>query len=133
MDRKVCFILDAGNWEGWGQTPVQSSTPPTPDNQWARAFRDRGRGLHTETAQSALTVALKLVIGGLTIIILSVLSTVDLQFQVWFVSIPWGQFSELWQFMSWLQSGHHVVNFFHLVDVSVSAKQLTGYDSEYYL
>ena len=88
MDRKVCFILDAGNWEGWGQTPVQSSTPPTPDNQWARAFRGRGRGLHTETAQSALTVALKLVIGGLTIIILIVFSTVDLQFQVWFVSIP---------------------------------------------
>ena len=29
--------------------------------------------------------------------------------------LPWGQFSELWQLMSWLQSGHHVVNFFHLV------------------
>ena len=37
------------------------------------------------------------------------------------------------QLMSWLQSGHHVVNFFHLVGVSVSTKQLKGYGSEYYL
>ena len=30
---------------------------------------------------------------------------------------------ELWQLMSWLQSGHHVVNFY-LVGVLVTAKQL---------
>ena len=35
--------------------------------------------------------------------------------------------------MSWLQSGHHVVNFFHLLGVSVSTKQLKGHGSEYYL
>ena len=35
--------------------------------------------------------------------------------------------------MSWLQSGHHVVNFSHLVGVSVSIKQFTDYGSEYYL
>ena len=35
--------------------------------------------------------------------------------------------------MSWLQSGHHVINFFHLVEVSVSIMQLTGYGLEYYL
>ena len=29
--------------------------------------------------------------------------------------------------MSWLQSGHRVVNFFHLVRVSVPAKQLKGH------
>ena len=45
---------------------------------------------------------------------------------------PWDQFSELWQLMSWIQSGHHVVNFFYLVGVSVSKRQLTGYESEYY-
>ena len=28
---------------------------------------------------------------------------------------PWGQFLGLWQLTSWLQSDHHVVNFFHLV------------------
>ena len=37
---------------------VQRLTPPT-DNQWAKDFIDRGRGLHAETAPSALTVILK--------------------------------------------------------------------------
>ena len=85
MEKKVCFILDAGNCGG-GRTPVQRLTPPT-DNQWARAFIGGGRGLHAETAQSALMVILKLVIGGLTSVILIVLGTVNLQFQGWFVSI----------------------------------------------
>ena len=31
--------------------------------------------------------------------------------------------------MSWLQSGHHVVNFFHLVGALISVKQLKGYGS----
>ena len=54
---------------GWGQggwTPVQRSIPPT-DNEWARAITGGGRGLHVEKVQSALTVILKLVIGGLII------------------------------------------------------------------
>ena len=50
-------------------------------NQWARAFIDGGRALHAETAQSALTVIFKLVIGDLTSVILIVLNTVNLQFQ----------------------------------------------------
>ena len=66
--------------------PVQRPTP-RPDNQGARAFIDRGRGLHVETAQSALTVILNLVISGLTSVILIVLGTVNLQFQVRFVPI----------------------------------------------
>ena len=36
----------------------------------------------------------------------------------------WGQFSELWQVMSWLQSGHHAVNVFHLVGFLISTTQL---------
>ena len=36
-------------------------------------------------------------------------------FRVALFPFPWGQFLELWQLMSWLQSGHHEVNFFHLV------------------
>jgi len=43
--------------------------------------------------------------------------------------LPGSQFSKLWQLLSWLHSGHHVVNFLHQVGVSVSAKQLPGYDS----
>ena len=43
----------------------------------------------------------------------------------------WGQFSELWQLVSWVQSGPHVVNF--SPGVLVAIRQLTGYGSEYYL
>ena len=82
-----CFILDAGN-RGMGRVdacPKADSTPtptPTPrDNQWATAFIDRGRGPHAETAQSALTVILKLVICALISVLLIVLSTVSLQVQ----------------------------------------------------
>ena len=85
MERKVCFILDAGNQWG-GQTPIQRLTPPT-DSQRARAFIGGGRGLHAEAAQSALTVILTLIIGGLISVILIVLGTVNLQFQGGFVSI----------------------------------------------
>ena len=35
--------------------------------------------------------------------------------------------------MSWLQSGPPVAYFFHRVEIPLSVKQLTGYDSEYYL
>ena len=53
----------------------------------ARAFIDRGRGLHAETSQSPLTVILKLVVGGLTGVIFIVFGTVKLQFPSWFISI----------------------------------------------
>ena len=86
VGREVCFISEAGSLAGEGQRPVQRPTPPT-DNQWARAFIDAGRGLHAETAQSALTVILTLVIGGLIGIILIVLITVHLQFHSQFVPI----------------------------------------------
>ena len=80
------FWRPAGQLGGAGRTPVQRPTPPT-DNQCARAFIGQGRGLHAETAQSALTVILTLVIGGLIRVILIVLGTVNLQFQGRFVSI----------------------------------------------
>ena len=58
-----------------------------PQQSGDRAFVDRGRALHAETAQLALTVIFGLVIGGLTSVILVVLGTVNLQFQGQFVSI----------------------------------------------
>ena len=94
---------------GGGWAPLQRLTPPPLTMNGQELFIDRRRGLYVETTESAVTVILKLVIGGLTSVILIVLSTVTLQFQGWFVSISRGQFSELWQLMSWLQSGHHVV------------------------
>ena len=65
----------------------RKADPPPTDSQEARAFVDCGRGLHAETAQSALTVNLKSVISGLTSVILGVLGTVNHQFQALFVSI----------------------------------------------
>ena len=61
--------------------------------------------------------------GGLTSIILMVLSTVNLQFQGPFIPISLKRFSELCQMeqlMSWLPSGHPAVSFYHLVVVLVS-------------
>ena len=68
--KKVRLILHAGDLRG-GKTAVQRlpPLPQLPDNQEARAFTDRGRGLHTEMTQSALTVILKLVIAGLTTLV----------------------------------------------------------------
>ena len=98
------------------------------DNEWTRTFIGRGRGLRVETSESVLTVILKLVIGGLTSVVLVVLSTVTLQFQSLFVSISRGQFLELWQLMSWAQSGGHAVNllplgFQYLLDSSQDMAQ----------
>ena len=66
---------------------VQRPTPPTPATSGARAFINRRRRPHAETEQSFLTVTFKLIIGGLTGIILVVLGTVNLQFQGLFVPI----------------------------------------------
>ena len=82
MERKVCFILDAGKRGGGhreGRCLFKGQLP-----YWqpgTRVFTDKGRELYAETAQSSLTVILKLVIHGLTIIILIVLDTINLQFQ----------------------------------------------------
>ena len=75
MERKVCFIPETSN-QGRRQTTVQRPATPTISGQellW--------EGLHTEAAQSALRVILKLVIDGLTNIILMVIGMVNLQFQ----------------------------------------------------
>ena len=46
-----------------------------------------GGGLHAEIAQSVLAVTFKLVMGGLTSVILIVLSIVNLQFHCQFVPV----------------------------------------------
>ena len=52
----------------------EAKSSPT-DNQWERAFTGCGKGLHAEITQLSLIVILKLVIRGLTSIILIVLSS----------------------------------------------------------
>ena len=108
VERKVCFISDAGKWSRGWQPSVQRPTPPS-DKQAVRAFIDKVGvgGQHAETAPSSLTVHFKLVISGLTGIILVVLNTV-VQSRVQLFPILCDQFSELWQLKSWVQPGHHV-------------------------
>ena len=60
-------------------------------------------------------------------------SVLIFSFSVSFFLFLWGHFSELWQILSWLHSGHLTVNFFLLMQASVSTKQLKRYGSEYYL
>ena len=71
-------LLYFGCWQPrkWaGQTPVQRLTP-SPDSQGARPFIGCGRGLHAEMAQATPTVILKLIMGGLTGVILIVLNII---------------------------------------------------------
>ena len=78
----------------------------------------RKEGAMCTSAQSALTVVLKLAMWWSVVVILIVLSTVNLCSRVGLFSYLCGQSLELWQLLSWLQSGYHVLNFFHLVGVS---------------
>ena len=79
------FWMPAVGVEGY--TPAQGRLPSQPNRQQVQRFRDRGRGLRGETARSALTVILNLVIGGWTSSILIVLGTVTLQSQGQFVPV----------------------------------------------
>ena len=62
-------------------------------------------------AQSALIVIFKLIISGLTSIILIVLDTVSLQFQGPFVPMSLRSILEIVAAHIWVQPGHHGVNF----------------------
>ena len=89
VERELCFTYDARKWGlgVGGRADTYPKANSTPDNQGARAFIDRGGRLHIETAQSALMLILKLVISGLTNVVLIVLSTVNHSFQGQSISI----------------------------------------------
>ena len=76
----------AGVLDGGGRR-LSKGWLPTDGQSVGKSFIDRGRGLHAETVQSALTIILKLAIGGLISVMLIVLGTVSLQFQGCIVSI----------------------------------------------
>ena len=78
-------LLSVGCWQRGGGRVQRADTCPA-DNQ-VYAFTERGRGLHAETAPSALRVILKLVIGGQSSAILIDLGAINLQFHGWFVPI----------------------------------------------
>ena len=115
---------------GVGKTTVQKLTASNRQSVGNRFYRQR-EGATCKNSIVSSDSHVELVFSGLPSVVLVVLGTVNLQFHSQFPFL-WGQFLELWQFMSWVQSTHHVVNFIHLVEVSVSTNQLTGYDSEYF-
>ena len=53
VEKKVCFISYAGNWQGQWQTSVQRPTFTPHDKQVVRVYRQSGRGLHAEIVQSS--------------------------------------------------------------------------------
>jgi len=119
VEREVYFRCQQLGVLG-GKTSVQRLTPPQLAISGARAFIDRNRGqLQAETAQLAPTVIFKLVICGLTSIIMVVSRTINLQFQGLFVPISLRPILRIlaayvWV-KSWVKSGNCAVNFFHLV------------------
>ena len=121
VERKVRFISDAGNW---GSAREQTSVQRQLATRGARDFIDWRRGLHVDPAQSALLVIFKFILDGLTSVISIVLGTVSLQFQGPFVPISLRSILELWQLVSWVQSGHHAVSFLPLGPVIKFLKQL---------
>ena len=76
-----------GGWGGGDWTSAQRLIPPHWQPVGQELFIDRSRRIQAETAQSSLKVIFKVVISGLTSVILVVLGTVNLQFQDPFVSI----------------------------------------------
>ena len=78
------------------------------------------RGPHAETAGFALKLIVQWSDHS------SWLFSIQLIFSAGGGLLPflWGHFSELWYLMSWLDSGPRIVNFFHLLKVSVSIWQL---------
>ena len=111
MERKVCFISDAGNWRGaGGWTSVQRLIPPA-DKQRVRAFIDRvGIGVTCRNSTVISDSHLQLVISGLTSIMLLVLGTVNLQFGGAFVPISLQSVLRIEAAQVQVQSGHHGVN-----------------------
>jgi len=64
---------------GWGL--LGGGADISHDKQGIRAFIEREKALHDETAQSALTAVFRLITDGLTSVILVVLGTVNLHSQ----------------------------------------------------
>lgn len=100
VERKVWFISDAG--KGGRRVvdicPKADSASSLPAEQaGAGNFCKVGRGVHAEAAQPSLTVIFRLVLSGLTGVILTALGTVNLRLWARLLPFPCSQLSELWR------------------------------------
>lgn len=99
VERKVCFVSDAGRSGGGWWTPVQRPTDRSPTltlsgNQWGQSFsrqKCEGAALCRNSPGSWLRVTFRSVISGLTNIILIVFGTVNLQVEGRFDCLARGQ------------------------------------------
>ena len=97
---------------------------PFTDNQWTKAFVGKDRELHAETPQSTLIAVFKLVVQWSDQCHMIVLSIVNLQSHFPEANSP---------NCGSLCHGYTLgINFFCLVGMSVSLRELTEYGSEYY-
>ena len=133
MERRVCFILDVGNQRGWsGLLPktTPSTTVTISGQELLKAegggYRQKQRG---QLWQSPWIVSF----GGLTSIILIVLSTVNIQFQGPFVAISLRPVLRIMAAYVMVIVWSSCSQLHYLVGLSVYTRQLTGYGSEYCL
>ena len=97
VGRKVSFISGAGNWDAVaakGGHMSKGQLPSATGNKWDKSFHRQkwwwGVGGEAATCRNstlALLIIFRLVIGGVTSIILIVLGVVNFQFQSPFASI----------------------------------------------
>ena len=134
MEREVCFTLGASNWSG-GRADAcpKAYSSPSPHPHPDKSFYRLREGLRAEIAESSLKGIWMLVISGLVSVILIILGTVSLQFHGRFVSIslkPVLRIVAAYVMVTAWSSCNYLL---HMVRVSASVRQLTGYGSAYNL
>ena len=109
MEKHFALFRRLATGDGSGEGGLLSKGRlPTPKSQRARAFPGEERGLPAETVQSAQTVILKWVTGGLTSVTL--ITRLVFSSRVGVFPLLRGQLWELQLLMLCLQSGHRAVN-----------------------
>ena len=132
VEKRVCFILKDGNWGleyGWrGWFRVRR---PTPHN-WQSVGKSLYRWREGATCRN-------ITVNSDNLLELSHAVVWSVSFWLFYIQLIFNSSLSISEDDSQnygslcLRSVHQMVNFFHLVWVSVSTRQLTGYGSEYYL
>ena len=112
VERKVFLTSDSGNWAVRVADIDPEPDPPPLETSGVKALIDRSdRGAICRNSTVSSDSHLHIVHQWSDPCHLDCFMHISLQSQDPFVCISWGQYSELWQFMSWIYSGHYVVNF----------------------
>ena len=85
VEKNVCFISYASNWQEKWQPSVQRPTFTPMTSRWWEFYRQIGRGVTWRNS----TVIFKLVMSGLTSVILVTFNSVQSLSWVWLFATPW--------------------------------------------